>query len=573
VLLTIGLAWVGSALSCAPAATQLIVSVDTDLLIPSELDRVAVSVTGPTGSMAREEQALLSAASSLPLTLAVIPSGDVLGPIEVVAIGYRGGAEVVRRDAEVTLVRGETRVLPLFLLARCLGVTCAASETCGETGCASRVVAMLSGWTGTPPRIPRDAGPVDAPSVDAPGRDATGDAFVTDVGPRDAGPPCTSAAECDDGVDCTIDSCDLEGGCVHQPNDSVCEDDSVCTTDSCGASGCVHAANTAACDDGVFCNGFDTCGGTTCSTHVGNPCSGSTVCDEPGDRCTGCAGDADCPAPSMGTWSACGYTDGCDESANRTRTVRTFACSAGACVGSDATETEACTRSTGGTVCGMGSCGGYGACGGFAGTCAESGGTESRSCTDLVCTGGTCGSVMRSESRACTRTTSGMSCGATTCGAYGACGGFASTCAESGGTEARSCTDSICSGGSCGSVMRSESRACTRSTAGAACGGPSCGAWGPCLNTSQCATTGTQTRSCTPTACSGGTCAASGAAYDETQSCMRSTDGNACDVDRCSFGMTGTCTGGFCDGFSDCPEPCVCTLAGACRMGGSFCAI
>jgi hypothetical protein len=48
----------------------------------------------------------------------------------------------------------------------------------------------------------------------------------------------------------------------------------------------------AACDDGVFCNGADTCAGSTCSVHDGDPCTddgvfcnGSESCDEATGSC------------------------------------------------------------------------------------------------------------------------------------------------------------------------------------------------------------------------------------------------------------------------------------------------
>ena len=147
---------------CAPPATQLIVSVDTDLPIPGELDEITVSVR--VGSTAVEtESTRLTTRSGLPLTLSVIPEGESLGPIVVIATGLHDGAVVLERSAEVTLVRGETRVLPLFLLAGCVGVSCPrAGETCGENGCAPRLIPDPPPWTGTPPVIGMDAGTADA---------------------------------------------------------------------------------------------------------------------------------------------------------------------------------------------------------------------------------------------------------------------------------------------------------------------------------------------------------------------------------------------------------------------------
>jgi acid phosphatase type 7 len=59
---------------------------------------------------------------------------------------------------------------------------------------------------------------------------------------------CTADADCDEGVDCTLDRCDPgTGGCVHAPDDSHCDDFDPCTTDVCAAGrGCSHT-ETGAC--------------------------------------------------------------------------------------------------------------------------------------------------------------------------------------------------------------------------------------------------------------------------------------------------------------------------------------
>jgi hypothetical protein len=85
-----------------------------------------------------------------------------------------------------------------------------------------------------------------------------------DAGARDApaeadptlGGPCVDDAQCDDGIKCTYDSCDMMlQRCRHIPDDAQC-------------------------DDGVFCNGKEVC-------VVGHGCeSGPPVTCEDGDACT-----------------------------------------------------------------------------------------------------------------------------------------------------------------------------------------------------------------------------------------------------------------------------------------------
>lgn len=75
---------------------------------------------------------------------------------------------------------------------------------------------------------------------------------------------CTSAAECDDGVTCTLDSCDdVTHQCVNLAVDDLCP------------------------DDGVFCNGPE-----VCARGGGDPVTG---CASTGAPCAGCTEEEQCP--------------------------------------------------------------------------------------------------------------------------------------------------------------------------------------------------------------------------------------------------------------------------------------
>ncbi|MEZ4339570.1 MAG: hypothetical protein R3B82_23350 [Sandaracinaceae bacterium] len=528
--------------SCGTGPTQLIVVVDTDLAIPTALDRVRVSVTADADRMASQEQRLSSSAV-LPLTVSAVPEDGSLGPIDVVAEGFLGSALVVSRRARVMLVQGEARVLRLHLVAGCVGVECSAEESCGESGCAPIEIADLPVWTGTPPRL-----------LDA-GRDGMDASVAGDAGPRDAGTPpdgarpdatvmlpdastdCTVDGDCDDGIPCTNDRC-TGGVCVRVADDAACDDGNPCTDDTCTLSGCSQDPNTVPCDDGLFCNGFDRCEAGTCSMHAGDPCASPTVCDEAGTRCTGCRNESDCPAPSMGVWGACAYDDACDQSGTRMRTNRSYACMGGSCVPTDTPESEACTRSTEGNTCGVGSCGGYGACD-YADACDESA-TRTRVCTDLVCGSGLCRTNNRTETMACTRSTTGDSCGATTCGSYGACD-YSDTCDQS-ANRTRTCMDFACATGSCRTTSRTETMACTRTTTGDTCGAESCGSYGACNYSDTCDESASRSRTCTTPTCASGSCTGSSMRTD-TASCTRMTDGTSCGTARvCEGGSCVSCT-------------------------------
>ncbi len=121
-------------------------------------------------------------------------------------------------------------------------------------------------------------------------------------------------SSCDDHNPCTKDTCDLSGGCRHEPTDEscddgdlctendtcgsgtcagtpvVCSDDNVCTDDRCVEGvGCVYEENSSSCDDEDACTTNDQCdngvcqGGAARSCDDGNPCT-----DELCNASTGC---------------------------------------------------------------------------------------------------------------------------------------------------------------------------------------------------------------------------------------------------------------------------------------------
>jgi hypothetical protein len=70
----------------------------------------------------------------------------------------------------------------------------------------------------------------------------------------------------DDGIDCSIDTCDEGLGKVtHLPMPGVCDDGFVCNgAEVCDLiKGCIHQS-LSICDDGVFCNGFEDCDDVIC---------------------------------------------------------------------------------------------------------------------------------------------------------------------------------------------------------------------------------------------------------------------------------------------------------------------
>ncbi len=147
-----------------------------------------------------------------------------------------------------------------------------------------------------------------------------------------AGSCQAGALPCDDGVNCTVDSCDeANDTCSSAPDDSICDnglycdgnetcdavagcqagtavvcDDGVgCTIDSCdeGNDACSFVTDDSYCDNGAFCDGTESCDSFLgCLASSGNPCAAGETCDEIGDLCVGscapkgdaCVVDADC---------------------------------------------------------------------------------------------------------------------------------------------------------------------------------------------------------------------------------------------------------------------------------------
>ena len=143
-----------------------------------------------------------------------------------------------------------------------------------------------------------------------------------------------SAVTCDDGVSCTVDSCnEATDSCDATPNNGLCDnglfcdgaetcnatlgcqagaapncnDGVSCTVDSCneGTDSCDNAPNNGACDNGLFCDGAEVCNATLGCQDSADPCSGSQTCNETTDACEGtggCLHDVDFEA-GAGGWT------------------------------------------------------------------------------------------------------------------------------------------------------------------------------------------------------------------------------------------------------------------------------
>jgi alpha-tubulin suppressor-like RCC1 family protein len=144
-------------LGCS-SPTQLVVVVDSDLAVPSEIDRVIVRVNHSEGS--RDAAVGLSSQSDLPQTIGISSSGKT-SEVSLVAIGERDGEEVVVQEVRTGFSSGKSLVVRLSLSASCVGVDCPSERTCDAGHCVEvdRPPDTLPRWEGEEPgRYLVDAG-------------------------------------------------------------------------------------------------------------------------------------------------------------------------------------------------------------------------------------------------------------------------------------------------------------------------------------------------------------------------------------------------------------------------------
>jgi len=112
----------------------------------------------------------------------------------------------------------------------------------------------------------------------------------TDTGTDTDTEPCTGPEDCDDGIDCTVDTCDEDGACINIPDNDLCDFLEMCDSEQ----GCIPLDEECIvdghCDDGIDCTEDECILGecehtpddTVCESD--NPCIEDEYCD-PDDGC------------------------------------------------------------------------------------------------------------------------------------------------------------------------------------------------------------------------------------------------------------------------------------------------
>ena len=346
--------------ACSDDPTQIIVAVDTDLLVPDEIDSIHFEVTGPDARV-QTSDAVLTGDGALPLprTLALTRKDGPLGPYLIRVTGVHNSGEYIERRASVSFIEGRTVILVLRLLRSCRTAGCTTEQTCDLEGCRAVEVdpSELIDWSGKPD--PLDASlPIDMymPPMDM-GIDAPEDMGV-DMMPIDMNVPdaCAMPEVCN-GRD---DNC----------NEAIDEGfDLMNDVNNCGT--CAHVcpalpsgAGTPACVNGqcrASCVGLDS---ADCNQIYGDGCeaplNSPLTCGSCLTMCTlqhATAGCAVSMASAMCTVSGCDAPfDDCDGNARNgcETNLNTNVNHCGACTG-DGTDCPN-TPDHGTSRCAMGGC-------------------------------------------------------------------------------------------------------------------------------------------------------------------------------------------------------------------------
>jgi hypothetical protein len=205
---------VGALVSCAAPRTQIIVVVDTDLVVPTQMGSLRVTVLDPNGNESEVRSITLAGNAGaqcadsatrycVPLSFLLVPKErrPESSPVELTVDGVEGsdalsGRVRVSVRARLAFMPGRTLRLPIFLSSSCQQVVCAAGLTCVEDGVCVPIerpigVAEIDPRTGTPVDVAiadasepldvrsrrpnRDADTQDRPAIDAQSNDVSAD--------------------------------------------------------------------------------------------------------------------------------------------------------------------------------------------------------------------------------------------------------------------------------------------------------------------------------------------------------------------------------------------------------------
>jgi hypothetical protein len=102
----------------------MVVNVESDLVVPTEIDTIRLDVAPARGKSTSQLLPLAAAASAghyvLPVSVALVPSGAPQLSFTVTAVGLLGGATVVQQAVTGTFAPGQAQQFDLFLSRSCV---------------------------------------------------------------------------------------------------------------------------------------------------------------------------------------------------------------------------------------------------------------------------------------------------------------------------------------------------------------------------------------------------------------------------------------------------------------------
>jgi cysteine-rich repeat protein len=289
--------------------TELVVTVWSDLAVPSEMDALRIRVMGSEQTI--DHPFRLSNNNQpdtyqIPVQLALVPAANKDLSISVVAIGSYQGTDVVSQEALLPFIPDQARELVLYLGRSCRNISCAdhPGYTC-ENGACTRLIATdtaaLPTYVPGQVRDAPDAGAATAGTGGGTGRGGvTGGGgvrgsggvtgFTFPPGP-DAGPVWPAVGTCGNGIIERAEACDdgnrasgdgCNALCQIEANWSCAEPGKPCISMAICGNGILTSDET--CDDG------NTRSGDGCSADCRNIEDGFE-CRVPGKWCTPKCGD------------------------------------------------------------------------------------------------------------------------------------------------------------------------------------------------------------------------------------------------------------------------------------------
>jgi hypothetical protein len=284
--------------------TGIVLELDSEYAIPTEINDLSVTVTGLTGSADGGDKTALdqtfhlgTGQYELPGRLALLPAGNGDGRVHVIVRGQLNEVTVVERSATLSFYPEHWVLLTLTLRKVCHEVTCQAGDTCLDGSCGSDMVTASTLPTYVSAALPMmtDAGGSTGPKIDGQA-DATAESIDVEVArtPAEGGADHAGEVEQRDGGD---DGADDDGR----------KETGVCSNGATGTCGAELGAKGA-------CAG----GNTTCASGTWGPCTvGAKVTDTcdlgndddcdgiPNEKCACINGATDTCGTELGAKGAC----------------------------------------------------------------------------------------------------------------------------------------------------------------------------------------------------------------------------------------------------------------------------